>query len=389
MSSYPVLHLRQEQRPYEHRAFSPDVVGKLVAAGYPVHVERSSTDPSYERIFKDQEYSDAGAKLVDTHTWTDADKGTLILGLKELPEEDFPLKNDHIQFSHCYKDQGGWEKVLGRFPRGGSTLYDLEFLVDEQGRRVSAFGYHAGFAGAALALKVWAWQLTHPASEPLPSVENFTSGRGYYLNEEELVQQIREDVAAGEKVAGRKPHAMILGALGRCGRGAADMFKRAGLTDENLTKWDLNETKDKQGPYKEIVDSDIFLNAIYLSDPIPPFVNQETLSSPDRKLTVVCDVSCDTSNPHNPIPIYNTLTTFTKPTLPVKVPSSELPLSVIAIDHLPSMMPREASDAFSQGLLESLLTLKDRDSAPVWKRAEDLFKKHVSRLPPGLQKKEV
>jgi hypothetical protein len=40
-----------------------------------------------------------------------------------------------------YKNQGGWEKVLSRFPRGGGTLLDLEFLEDEQGRRVAAFGY--------------------------------------------------------------------------------------------------------------------------------------------------------------------------------------------------------------------------------------------------------
>ena len=60
-----------------------------------------------------------------------------------------------------YKQQGGWETVLGRFPRGKGTLLDLEFLEDESGRRVAAFGYHAGFAGAAIALMAWAWQLTH------------------------------------------------------------------------------------------------------------------------------------------------------------------------------------------------------------------------------------
>ena len=60
-----------------------------------------------------------------------------------------PLKHVHIQFAHCYKNQGGWETVLARFPRGGGTLLDLEFLVDDKGRRVAAFGYHAGFAGAA------------------------------------------------------------------------------------------------------------------------------------------------------------------------------------------------------------------------------------------------
>ena len=49
------------------------------------------------------------------------------------------------------------------------------------------------------------------------------------------------------------------------------------------------------GPFKEIVeDADIFVNCIYLSSKIPPFVNVESLSSPNRSLSVVCDVSADT-----------------------------------------------------------------------------------------------
>jgi saccharopine dehydrogenase (NAD+, L-lysine-forming) len=70
----------------------------------------------------------------------------IILGLKELDPEEFPLKHTHVQFAHCYKSQAGWEDVLGRFSRGGGTLLDLEFLVDDKGRRVAAFGFHAGFA---------------------------------------------------------------------------------------------------------------------------------------------------------------------------------------------------------------------------------------------------
>jgi hypothetical protein len=76
------------------------------------------------------------------------------ISIVELPEETTPLLHTFVHFAHCYKQQGGWEEVLSRFPRGGGTLYDLEFLQDSTGRRVAAFGYHAGFVGAALALKV-------------------------------------------------------------------------------------------------------------------------------------------------------------------------------------------------------------------------------------------
>ncbi|RDA94997.1 hypothetical protein CP533_0149 [Ophiocordyceps camponoti-saundersi (nom. inval.)] len=396
-SAYPPILLRAEQKPLEHRSFSPAVIRSLVEAGYPVSVERSAPDP--KRIFEDAEYEAAGATLVPTGGWPDVSPGTtLILGLKEIPEADFALTNDHITFAHCYKNQGGWDKVLSRFPRGGSTLYDLEFLVDEKGRRVSAFGYHAGFTGAALGIKAWAWQLSHPSGgEKLPSVASFTDGRGYYLNENELVDQVRNDVVNGVKILdrenpGRKPTVIVLGALGRCGKGACDLFLKAGIPEENITRWDLDETKERgDGPYEEIAQHDIFLNAIYLSKPIPPFINNDLLSKPGRKLSVIIDVSCDTTNPHNPIPIYDINTTFDDPTVLAEIKGDQNPgpLSVISIDHLPSMLPREASEDFSQGLRESLLQLKDRKSSRVWTDAEKLFQEKVALLPEALQRRKA
>jgi hypothetical protein len=50
---------------------------------------------------------------------------------------EVPLKHVHVQFAHCYKQQAGWEKVLGRFARGNGVLLDLEFLTDSSGRRVA------------------------------------------------------------------------------------------------------------------------------------------------------------------------------------------------------------------------------------------------------------
>ena len=94
----------------------------------------------------------------------------------------------------------------------------------------------------------------------------FTDGRGYYLNQEELVEQIHGDVAAGEKISRRKPSAMVLGALGRCGTGACDLFLKAGIPEENILRWDYDDTKDRDGPYEEIsAQNDIFLNAVSIS----------------------------------------------------------------------------------------------------------------------------
>ena len=89
---------------------------------------------------------------------------------------------------------------------------------------------------------------------------------------------------------------------------------------DDILKWDLAETA-KGGPFQEILDVDIFINCIYLSSYIRPFLTKEqiTAAGQSRRLSIVVDVSCDTTNPFNPIPIYNINTTFSDPTVPVEL----------------------------------------------------------------------
>jgi saccharopine dehydrogenase (NAD+, L-lysine forming) len=191
-----------------------------------------------------------------------------------------------------FKGQANWREILSRFQRGGGTLYDLEFLTDATGRRVAAYGYHAGYAGAATALMVWEWQLEH-GKEPFPALSS-------YQNENLLIEDVRSRVKAGAKKLGRLPQAIVIGALGRCGRGAVDLLRAAGLAPENLLEWDMAETAPG-GPFKEIVESDIFVNCIYLTSKIPPFIDLQSLDPPSRKLSVVCDVILP-SRP--PLPVH-------------------------------------------------------------------------------------
>ena len=100
-------------------------------------------------------YALAGATIAPENAWPSAPADASIFGLKELPEEGTPLPHKHIMFGHAYKGQPAGQILLQRFKAGGGTLYDLEYLVDEKGKRVAAFGYWAGYAGAAVALKCW------------------------------------------------------------------------------------------------------------------------------------------------------------------------------------------------------------------------------------------
>ena len=109
---------------------------------------------------------------------------------------------------------------------------------------------------------------------------------------------------------------------------------------------------------------------------VPPFVTTELLQEPDRRLGVIADVSCDPYGDYNPLPIYDRCTTFEQPNLRLQ---EEPPLDLIAIDHLPSLLPVESSEDYSSQLTRTLLQI-DGDPDGVWRRALDLFEEKVALL---------
>merc|ERR1711879_893964 len=137
------------------------------------------------------------------------------------------------------------------------------------------------------------------------------------------------------------------------------------------------------GPFKHIMDHDIFLNTILLQKKIPPFITKELLKSANSKTSVVVDVSCDPNNPNNPVPIYNEITSLANPVRPIcggKV-------DVISIDHLPALIPSEASTNYSAAMLPHYKTLFDPKSCGVWTRARKTFEKKLAELTEDEEKK--
>lgn len=247
--------------------------------------------------------------------------------------------------------------------------------MNERGARVAAFGFSAGFSGAALALLSWAHQLLHPGV-PLGAVPAFDSAPT-------LVELVRSSVAKALPLNGGKyPKVMIIGALGRCGKGGLESCLAAGIPEESVLKWDMAETA-RGGPFPEITSADVLLNCVYLgAHRIPPFTTLESLSTPERRLRVICDVSCDPNSENNPIPVYAGYSSFDSPTVPTSRAIDGPELRIIAIDHLPTMIAREASDEYAGLLLPSLLQLRDRKKEGVWTRAEQTFRERVAELPP-------
>ena len=365
-----VIHLRAETKPLERRSpLSPQSAKALLEAGYVVRVERSS-----DRIFKDDEFEAVGAEMISAGSWVNAPREDIILGLKELPEGDTPLPHTYIHFQHCFKKQEGFADMLSRFARSDGLLYDLEFLTDENGRRVAAFGYWAGYAGTAIALLSWAHQLLNTGipQGPVPVFDTAPALTDY------VKSRLQEALGANN---GQHPRIMVIGALGRCGKGAVDFCSAVGLPQESVMKWDMAETASG-GPFPECSLSDLLINCVYLGPHrIPPFVTHESLSAPGRRLRIICDVSCDPRSENNPIPVYTGYSSFENPTIPTSPKIDSPELRVIAIDHLPTLVARESSEEYSSLLLPSLLTLDHRDREGVWKRAEQTYRDRVKELP--------
>ncbi|MBA84478.1 saccharopine dehydrogenase [Thalassobius sp. S69A] len=348
------LWVRAEQRPNEDRVgLTPEGTAELIAAGIRVTVERSST-----RAIPLQGYIDAGAEIAAENSWPQAPLDAIIFGLKELPEDGTPLPHKHIMFGHAYKGQHSGKALLARFKAGGGTLFDLEYLVDETGRRVAAFGYWAGYAGAAVTLKTWAAQQRGQICGPV----------GVYPSKDALNAELLSELDA---LNVPRPTAMVIGALGRVGTGAADLCTAMGV---DVTKWDMAETASG-GPFPEILQHNLFLNCIFARPGTPVFVPTETLTAP-RALTAIGDVACDPDSDYNPVPIYDRATTWDAPALRV---ATDPVMDVMAIDNLPSMLPVESSQDYAEQLLPSLRTLTDLTSG-VWGRAEIEFNKHVSEV---------
>ncbi|MFF5336699.1 saccharopine dehydrogenase [Streptomyces sp. NPDC013181] len=345
MSKNPHLWMRAECRPSERRApLAPEDAARLVARGAEITVEESA-----HRVFPLADYAAVGCRTAPEGSWTGAPGSAYILGLKELPDDPVKLTHRHIYFGHAYKGQTGARELLGRFTAGGGALLDLEYLTDDTGRRLAAFGYWAGYTGAALAVLHRRGRLRAPLT---PTGLDALNAR-------------LEESATGD---GADDRALVIGALGRSGRGACDALARAGIEP---TRWDVAETAELDRA--ALLGHDILVNTVLMHRPAPPFLTPADLDGP-RHPAVIADVTCDVTSACNALPVYTELTDWDRPVRRLR--DGDHPADLIAIDNLPSLLPAEAGRAFSAELWPLLAELDgaDRDvTDPVWARCLAAF----------------
>ncbi|ATH07301.1 hypothetical protein BIY24_04920 [Halobacteriovorax marinus] len=344
-----LIWLRHETKAFEQRCcLTPSACKELLELGHDVVVESSAT-----RVYEDSEYSEVGCKIVETNSWVNAPLNAIIVGLKELEDANFPLSHRHIHFAHVFKNQHGFEKTLSRFVAGDGLLFDLEYLVNKDEKRIAAFGVWAGFAGAALGLDLWVHtQLGMNYNSRAPLLP--------YENQMHLINDVQDRL---NKIISR-PRVLIIGAKGRSGKGAVKFLRALGIEP---TQWGSADTASEH-PIEDILGYDILINCALIKEPRAPFLDLETIKK-QRNLTVISDVGCDPNGPCNPLPIYKDCTTMDMPS--IKILDD---LHLTAIDHLPSLLPRESSEDFCSQLLPHFKEfLEGNIEDTPWDKALEVF----------------
>lgn len=334
------IFLRKEIYENEYRCpIVPSDVNMLCNNGFTVFVQSSET-----RCYSNSDFEKAGA-IITNKSW-DYFSNCLIIGIKELDNIDKLNSHTHIYFSHSYKNQNGANILLQHFKNSNSHLYDLEYFVDKQNKRLIAFGYYAGFIGASLGLLQYLKKTNG----------NKLSNLKYWNSSQEILNNIN-NYKIPEKIS-----ICIIGSMGRCGKGSQALFNTLGINFICLNSLDSK---------KNLESFDIVINCICLNKNVGTWYDSTT---PFYKNTVIVDVSCDYTSINNPIKLYNSKTSWEEPVF-----SYNNLVDIIAIDNLPSLLPSESSTEFSS-LLTNLLTQYYYDPNNYWANNLEIFKNKLKDI---------
>ncbi len=379
---------------------TPEDMAALRTEGLPVVVQGSP-----QRAFKDEEYTQAGIPLQ-----ADLSDCDVIIGLKEIPSDLLEPNKTYVFFSHVIKGQPYNMPMLKQMMALGDTLIDYERIVNDQGRRLIAFGQYAGLAGMinglwALGQRLDVEGIANPFSS-LRQARTYAS----LADAKEAIARVGEDIM----IQGIPPevHPLMVGfaGYGNVSRGAQEIFdllpfeeiapgtvaKMAASPSDRTDRLykviyqekDLVRPRDSETTFgledyyqygkqkytravgRELGELTLLVNGIYWDERYPRLLNQadcRALWADGRKprLRVVADISCDVdgalactvqpSYPDRPLYVFHPdsgrVTDGVQGHGPV----------VMAVEILFAELPRESSVYFSRLFKDFLPALPNPD----------------------------
>ena len=371
--------LREDKNPPDARVpLTPRQVAKLRKAGYDITVQ-----PSAHRCFSDEEYRKLSVPLVE-----DVTDREVLLGIKEVPIDRLVEGKTYCNFAHVAKFQPYNQQLLQALLAKRIRHIDYEYLTDDNGKRLIAFGYWAGMVGAHNGLWTYA---RRTGTFSLPRLHTLLD----YAEAKRVYAQLR-----------LPPLRVVLTGTGRVGNGAARVLRDMGLRkvtpDEFLAgpegavftqlpveryvrrrdgkavtrKHFYQHGADYEStfaPYAAVAD--VFVNGIFWDGKAPAFFSAEAMRSENFRIRTIADVTCDIA-PAASVPSTLKASTIADPVFgydPVTgretAPFAAHVIDVMSIDNLPSELPRDASKAFGDILIEAILPEFDRPQSDILDRA--------------------
>lgn len=364
--SYPkIAVLREEKNPPDARTpLTPQQVADLRARGLDITVQ-----PSAGRTFRNSEYTNLGVPLQEDLTDRD-----LLLGVKEVPVDKLVPSKTYCFFAHVAKEQPYNQKLMRALLDKRITHIDYEYLTDEHGKRLIAFGYWAGMVGAHNAMWTYAQRTGAFTLPRLKALYDYAAALEVYKKLE------------------LPPVRVVLTGTGRVGKGAARVLADLGLDKVSprdflrgeghavFTQLHVNhyaehpdglpfdkrhfyangtEYRSKFAPYARVAD--VFVNGIFWDGRAPAFFSKEEMAAPDFNIQVIGDVTCDIA-PAASVPSTLYASTIAEPVFGYDpktgretTPYGKDVIDVMSIDNLPSELPRDASAAFGQTFIDVIL----------------------------------
>ena len=372
--------IKETKIPVDNRvALSPDQVAGLNAR-FPKHEIVVQASPI--RAYSDEEYRSKGVRVVD-----DISDCDVLFGIKEAGIETLIPDKHYVFFGHIAKMQAYNRPLLQAFLQKRITFSDYEYMVDEKGIRVCAFGWWAGVVGVYYTLRGYGLR-TGAYSLPKPDLK-FTL--------EQLKENLRSIALPKVKI--------ILTGGGRVSQGAQYVLKEIGaqylpidtfLSTESVDRLSYtyadadnlvvpadaarefsfkdffqNPQDYKSNFFRFACAADLLICCHFWSQDNPVYLTAEDFLRPGFRIRMIGDVTCDimgsvkstlrSSTHDDPYYDYNPVSRKEEPAF-----SSEKNVSVMAVDTCPNALARDTSAYFGDMLIRHVFEPMLRgESSPV------------------------
>lgn len=374
--------VKETKNPPDKRVpLSPENCEELKATFPTIELVVQSSDI---RAFKDSEYTDLGIDIV-----SDVSDCDVLLGVKEVKKDRLLANKTYFFFSHTIKEQPYNRDLLNFMLKKNIKMVDYETLTYPKDGRILGFGRYAGIVGAYNAFLAFGVKSGDYSLKPANECHDY--------------KELKEEL---KKVKLPNDYKIIISGDGRVGKGTEEVLHTAGIYEVSPTDF-LTSTRDEpiytqlsvkeynkrkdgaaftkgdlytnpelfESDFKRFSDIGNMYIACHYWDADAPFIfSREDAKSPDFKLKIVADISCDINGPVastiRPSTIDKPLYGYDPQTESEVDFMTKNAIGVMAVDNLPCELPRDASEDFGNELITKVLpSLINEDSDTIIERA--------------------